>query len=111
MPDTVHCRHSPLCHGGHMRPYLARLSAALVVTGGLLLGLAGPANAAAAVNYVALGDSYSSGLGAGSYLTSSGSCKRSTNAYPAMWAAANTPTTYNSVACSGATTATVINSQ
>jgi len=43
------------------------------------------AGAATTVNYVALGDSYSSGLGAGDYISSSGSCDRSTNAYPALW--------------------------
>ena len=40
------------------------------------------AEAAATVSYVALGDSYSSGLGAGDYISSSGSCDRSTRAYP-----------------------------
>ncbi|MFD1320469.1 SGNH/GDSL hydrolase family protein [Micromonospora sonneratiae] len=70
-----------------------------------------PAQAAAAVHYVALGDSYSSGVGAGSYTSESGSCKRSTNAYPALWAAAKAPTSYKFVACSGATTTSVINSQ
>ena len=59
---------------------------------------------AAAVNYVALGDSYSSGLGAGDYLSSSGSCDRSADAYPEQWAAANSPATFTSAACSGATT-------
>ena len=34
------------------------------------------AHAAAPVNYVALGDSYSSGVGAGDYISSSGSCDR-----------------------------------
>ncbi len=66
---------------------------------------------AAAVNYVALGDSYSSGVGAGDYLSSSGSCDRSADAYPEQWAAANSPTTFTSVACSGATTADVLSSQ
>ena len=41
-----------------------------------------------AVHYVALGDSYSSGVGAGSYLGSSGSCDQSARAYPALWDAA-----------------------
>jgi lysophospholipase L1-like esterase len=68
------------------------------------------APASAAVNYVALGDSYSSGLGAGSY-GSSGSCYRSANAYPQVWASANAPSSYAFVACSGATTTDVINSQ
>ena len=69
------------------------------------------AEAAAAVNYVALGDSYSSGLGAGSYISSSGSCDRSNNAYPEQWAAAHAPASFVSVACAGATTSDVIGSQ
>jgi lysophospholipase L1-like esterase len=69
------------------------------------------ATAPAAVNYVALGDSYSSGVGAGDYLSSSGSCDRSADAYPEQWAAANSPATFTSVACSGATTADVLSSQ
>jgi lysophospholipase L1-like esterase len=69
------------------------------------------AAASAPVNYVALGDSYSSGVGAGSYISSSGSCLRSTNAYSALWASAHAPASYVSVACSGASTADVLNSQ
>ena len=69
------------------------------------------ASAGAAVNYVALGDSYSSGVGAGDYISSSESCDRSTNAYPEQWADANSPATFVSVACSGATTADVLSSQ
>ena len=68
------------------------------------------APASAAVNYVAFGDSYSSGLGAGSY-GSSGSCYRSANAYPQVWANANAPSSFTFAACSGATTTDVINSQ
>lgn len=67
--------------------------------------------AAATVNYVALGDSYSAGVGAGSYISSSGSCSRSSVAYSQLWANANHPASYNSVACSGATTLDVVNSQ
>lgn len=69
------------------------------------------ADAASAVNYVALGDSYSSGLGAGNYISSSGSCDRSTRAYPERWAGANAPASLVSAACSGATTADVLSSQ
>ena len=69
------------------------------------------ADAAPSVSYVALGDSYSSGLGAGSYISSSGSCDRSTNAYPEQWAAANSPASFVSAACAGATTSDVIGSQ
>jgi lysophospholipase L1-like esterase len=70
-----------------------------------------PADAASSVHYVALGDSYSSGLGAGSYIASSGSCDRSSNAYPALWSTANRPASAVSVACAGATTSTVLGSQ
>jgi lysophospholipase L1-like esterase len=66
---------------------------------------------ASAVNYVALGDSYSSGVGAGDYLSASGSCERSADAYPEQWADANAPASFVSVACSAATTADVIDSQ
>jgi lysophospholipase L1-like esterase len=69
------------------------------------------AGAESSVGYVALGDSYSSGLGAGSYISSSGSCDRSTNAYPERWAAANSPASFVSVACAGATTSDVISGQ
>ena len=60
---------------------------------------------------MALGDSYSSGVGAGGYISSSGSCERSVNAYPEQWAAAHAPATFVSVACSGAGTADVLASQ
>lgn len=77
------------------------------------LGLTQPASAATAAGerYVALGDSYSSGVGAGSYLSDSGSCQRSSKAYPSLWAAANAPASFSFTACSGATTSTVKSSQ
>ena len=84
---------------------------AFIVAVGLTFGLGSPASAAVADNYVALGDSYSSGVGAGSYTAESGSCSRSINAYPALWAAAHSTTVYRSVACSGATTGSLISSQ
>jgi lysophospholipase L1-like esterase len=84
---------------------------ALTAVGVLVTTLAPSAGATAAVNYVALGDSYSAGVGAGNYLSSSGSCERSPNAYSALWAAAHAPASYVSVACSGATSATVTSSQ
>jgi len=98
------------------------LRAALAAGGACALAVplaavaAAPAGAATtagppAVNYVALGDSYSSGLGAGSYISSSGSCDRSTVAYSALWARANHPFSYVSVACAGATTSSVISGQ
>jgi lysophospholipase L1-like esterase len=76
-----------------------------------LIAASPAANAAAAVHYVALGDSYSSGVGAGDYVSSSGSCDRSSLAYPEQWADGNSPASSVSVACSGATTADVLSSQ
>ncbi|MFB7108212.1 SGNH/GDSL hydrolase family protein [Streptomyces sp. NPDC056190] len=61
--------------------------------------------------YVALGDSYSSGVGAGSYISSSGSCNRSTNAYPYLWNAAHAPSSFSFTACSGARTDDVLANQ
>ena len=88
-------------------------AAVAVTTAGLVTAVSvmPAADAASSVSYVALGDSYSSGLGAGSYISSSGSCDRSTNAYPEQWAAANSPASFVSVACAGATTSDVINGQ
>jgi lysophospholipase L1-like esterase len=60
--------------------------------------------------YVALGDSYSSGTGAGSY-GDSGDCKRSANSYAQLWANANTPSSFVFVACSRAVTSDVVNGQ
>ena len=95
-----------------MRIFRVFFSAAIVVsTAGAGLVTATTASAAGAVNYVALGDSYSSGVGAGDYISSSGSCQRSTRAYPEQWADANGPASFVSAACSGATTADVLSSQ
>jgi lysophospholipase L1-like esterase len=68
------------------------------------------ASAVSGVHYVALGDSYSSGDGAGSYGTS-GSCDRSANSYPQQWADTNAPASFAFVACAGATTSDVLSSQ
>jgi len=92
-----------------LRPLVVAVSSATALAMTVLL-TAGPASAATR-NYVALGDSYSSGVGAGSYTSESGSCDRSPNAYSALWAKAHLPTSYVSVACSGATTTSVINTQ
>jgi lysophospholipase L1-like esterase len=92
-----------------VRIFLIGAGAAMVIGAGLAAAPA--AHAASTVNYVALGDSYSAGLGAGNYISSSGSCDRSTSAYPERWAAANAPASFTSVACAGATTTDVINRQ
>jgi lysophospholipase L1-like esterase len=87
-------------------------SAAVVVSSAALALAAVPAaHAASTARYVALGDSYSSGLGAGNYASSGGSCDRSYDAYPQQWSDDNSPASFVSVACSGATTADVIGSQ
>jgi lysophospholipase L1-like esterase len=70
-----------------------------------------PQSALPPVRYVALGDSYSSGVGAGGYYKSGGTCERSPGAYPALWAAASDPASYVSEACSGATVSSVLRSQ
>jgi lysophospholipase L1-like esterase len=62
---------------------------------------------AATVNYVALGDSYASGVGSGSYTSESGSCLRSTKAYPQLWTNAHAPSSFTFAACSGAKTTDV----
>jgi lysophospholipase L1-like esterase len=87
------------------------LAIGFAVALGAVLIAAVPADAASSVHYVALGDSYSSGLGAGSLISSSGSCDRSTKAYSALWATAHAPASYASVACAGATTSTVNSGQ
>ncbi|MEW2068226.1 SGNH/GDSL hydrolase family protein [Streptomyces sp. NPDC007346] len=82
------------------------LGAALALTGA---GIANADSSVKAVDYVALGDSYSSGVGAGSYDGSS--CKRSSRAFPALWAAANSPASFHFAACSGARTNDVTSGQ
>ena len=91
----------------------AYMTSLLLAVGASLTGAATAqaSQQAAATGYVALGDSYSSGVGAGSYLSSSGDCKRSTKAYPYLWAAANAPSTFDFTACSGARTGDVLASQ
>lgn len=92
----------------------AALSSSLLL--GVVLALTGASTAQAsstaqAVDYVALGDSYSSGVGAGSYDSASGNCKRSTRAYPRLWANAHSPSSFSFTACSGARTSDVTSSQ
>ncbi|MFV2022100.1 SGNH/GDSL hydrolase family protein [Micromonospora sp. LOL_023] len=90
-----------------LRP-LARAALALAVIVGAFGLAATPAQAAPAVHYVALGDSYSSGVGAGPYQST---CLRSNRSYAALWAAANSPASFRFVACGGAVTADVLDSQ
>jgi lysophospholipase L1-like esterase len=82
---------------------LAPVVCALAVFGGT-------GTAVAADRYVALGDSYSSGTGTGSYTLNSG-CQRSTYAYPYLAASQRANTSLVFVACSGATTDDVMANQ
>ena len=66
--------------------------------------------AQAANSYVALGDSYSSGVGTRSYISDGTSCQRSVYAYPSLLAAAK-GLTLNFRACSGASVADVTTTQ
>ncbi|WP_079102397.1 SGNH/GDSL hydrolase family protein [Streptomyces sp. TP-A0356] len=65
----------------------------------------------AALGYVALGDSYSAGVGAGSYFGSGIACMRSSRSYPALWAAAHSPSSFTFTACNGARTSDVMAGQ
>ena len=90
-----------------MRSKVRRLIGAVL----LVCALGGGVTAAAfADNYVALGDSYSSGTGTRDYSLSSG-CQRGPYAYPALIKADRPNTTLNFVACSGAKTTDVLNNQ
>ncbi|GIF16228.1 SGNH/GDSL hydrolase family protein [Actinoplanes teichomyceticus] len=73
----------------------------------LTVAAASPAQAAG-VDYVALGDSYSSGVGAPGQ---SGICLRSNHSYAAQWAARNSPTSFQFLACGGAVTDDVVKTQ
>lgn len=88
------------------------LAAIATMTFAAVFGLvmAGPAQAAGPA-YVALGDSYSAGNGAGNYDSSSGDCHRSFSAYPYLWKNAHAPSSFADTACSGAVTTDVTNSQ
>jgi lysophospholipase L1-like esterase len=77
----------------------------------VVCALSGGVTAAAfADNYVALGDSYSSGTGTRDYSLSSG-CQRGPYAYPALIKADRPGTNLTFVACSGAKTGDVLANQ
>ncbi|MFD3807319.1 SGNH/GDSL hydrolase family protein [Streptomyces sp. NPDC058611] len=94
-----------------MSRFAALTSSLLLAAGAALLGAGQAAAAQADFGYVALGDSYSSGVGAGNYDAASGNCKRSTRAYPALWAAAHSPQSFSFAACSGARTGDLLANQ
>jgi lysophospholipase L1-like esterase len=76
----------------------------------LLIGslLVAGANGSFAPEYVALGDSYAAGVGTAG---SSGHCGRSPEAYPSLYAEQTHLVNAHFAACSGASTADVVNSQ
>ncbi|MEV1147504.1 SGNH/GDSL hydrolase family protein [Micromonospora sp. NPDC049799] len=88
-------------------PTLGSLAAGVLLAATLT---ATPA-AAAGTDYAALGDSYSSGVGTNNYDGVSGSCLRSPQAYPRLWANTHVVATFQFVACSGATTREVLSGQ
>ncbi len=85
-----------------------RRSATIAVTALAALLLIPTAAQAQQTEYVALGDSYSSGSGAGPYTDST--CQRSDKAHPALLAA-ELGAEFTFVACSGATTVDVLAEQ
>jgi lysophospholipase L1-like esterase len=90
-----------------MKRWHLRLAVGLVPVAAVV-AFAIPAHAAA-VDYVALGDSYASGTGAPPY--SNAQCTRSTRGYPQLWANTHEVSSFRFVACGGATTDDVLNSQ
>jgi hypothetical protein len=91
-----------------VRRSAATLFAATVTATSILIS-SGPAQAAAP-DYVALGDSYASGVGTRTYMSDSGSCYRSTYAYPYL-DAGRIGANLSFQACSGARVADVSNNQ
>ena len=85
---------------------LPRTAAAVAAAASAVLLLAAPPASAAGGAYVALGDSYASGTGTGSYLADGTSCQRSVYAYPSLIASSK-GYALDLRACSGATTSDV----
>jgi lysophospholipase L1-like esterase len=90
-------------------PKPRRLGAALLALAAFA-ALAAAGRAAAGDTYAALGDSYSSGVGTGSYTLDS-ACKRSVYAYPYLWTQQHAGTSLSFVACSGAKTSDLLATQ
>ncbi|MER7168915.1 SGNH/GDSL hydrolase family protein [Micromonospora sp. NPDC000207] len=93
------------------RPLARALSTLAVLATAAVGAVLVPASAQAAepVHYVALGDSYSSGVGAAPYEPST--CLRSQKSYAPLWAAANSVASFGFPACAGAVTSDVISTQ
>src|SRR5262249_17776728 len=89
---------------------LIRLGAALLALAAFGSVFASAPPAPTGDNYVALGDSYSSGVGTGSY-TLDAACKRSVYSYPYLYTQQHPGTTLSFVACSGAKTSDLLSKQ
>src|SRR5215216_7546 len=88
---------------------LVRFRAGLVVFAAIA-GVLASAGGAAGATYAALGDSYSSGVGTGSYTVDS-ACKRSVYAYPYLFTQKHPGTSLAFAACSGAKTSDLLGTQ
>lgn len=96
---------------GRLRRSVLPAFAGLLTIAALLVGGPGAAPARAATpSYVALGDSYSSGVGTRTYIDDGTDCQRSTYAYPSLIASAK-GYSLDFRACSGATVADVTSTQ
>lgn len=89
---------------------LVRFCLTLLVLASVAAVCAGAGRSATAYNYVALGDSYSSGDGTASYTLSS-ACKRSVYAYPYLYTQKHPGTSLTFAACSGAKTSDLLATQ
>ena len=89
--------------------HLLAATAACAIT--LSMAAIVPASAATSVNYAALGDSYSAGVGTDDYYSNSGSCDRSPDSYAALWDASHSVSNFDFAACSGAKTTDVLSGQ
>lgn len=93
---------------------MTEVLALLAVIGSLIGITAAPAAASTTFpsppDYVALGDSYSSGLGAPPFDLDA-ACQRSSQSYPALWSSEHHPASFGFVACSGAKTTDVLANQ
>ena len=93
-----------------MFSYRHALTAAAALVAAVLAPSATPAVASAAADrYVALGDSYASGVGAPPYTDPQ--CLRSDNSYPALLTQRTVGASFGFEACSGATTADLLANQ
>jgi lysophospholipase L1-like esterase len=91
-------------------PRFVRLGLILLMVATFAGVFAAVGPAAAAGNYAALGDSFSSGVGTGSYTLDRG-CKRSVYAYPYLYTQKHAGTSLSFLACSGAKTSDLLATQ